>query len=123
MLVNCAAYRQGIKIANITPDEISDYLTQAETFVWVALADPAPEELIQMKTEFSLHELAVEDAQHGHQRSKIEEYGDSLFAVLHTIELKGDTLHSGEVAIFIGTNYVLSVDRKSTRLNSSHVKI
>ena len=37
-----------------------------------------------MAEEFDLHELAVEDARHGHQRPKIEEYGDPLFAVLHT---------------------------------------
>ncbi len=55
------------------------------------------------------HELAVEDARHGHQRPKIEEYGDSLFAVLQTVELEGDDLHVGEVDVFVGPNYVLSV--------------
>ena len=40
-----------------------------------------------MQEEFDLHELAVEDARHGHQRPKIEEYGDTLFAVLHTVEV------------------------------------
>ena len=39
-----------------------------------------------MSEEFGLHPLAVEDARKGHQRPKIEEYEDSLFAVLHTIE-------------------------------------
>ena len=29
-----------------------------------------------MQEEFDLHELAVEDARHGHQRPKIEEYGN-----------------------------------------------
>ena len=62
-----------------------------------------------MQTEFGFHELAVEDARHGHQRPKIEEYGDSLFAVLHTIEPTGDELQVGEVDIFVGANYVLSV--------------
>ena len=44
------------------------------------------DELDEMAEEFGLHELAVDDARHGHQRPKIEEYGDSLFAVLHTVE-------------------------------------
>jgi len=113
MLVNCTAYRQGIKIAHITADEISDYLIQPETFVWVALADASAEELAQMKEEFSLHELAVEDAQHGHQRPKIEEYGDSIFAVLKTLEYKEDALQMGEVNIFVGKNYVLSIRNQS----------
>lgn len=113
MLINCAAYRDGHKLANITPQEIDHYLKQADTFVWVALADATEAELEQMKVEFNLHELAVEDARHGHQRPKIEEYGSCLFAVLHTLEQIGDTLHSGEVAVFVGSNYVLSVRNKT----------
>jgi len=113
MLINCTAYREGYKLANITPEEISDYLKQERTFVWVALVDASPEELAQMKHEFGLHELAVEDAQHGHQRPKIEEYGDSIFAVLQTIERGNNALHLGEVDVFIGPNYVLSVRNRT----------
>ena len=65
--------------------------------------------LADMQENFDLHELAVEDAQHGHERPKIEEYGDSLFAVLHTVEMAGLELTVGEVDIFVGRNYVLSV--------------
>ncbi|VVE15342.1 magnesium transporter [Pandoraea iniqua] len=85
MLVNCVAYEDGRKIADLHPDEISDYLERPHCFVWVALKDPGPGELAQMQHEFGLHDLAVEDAQHGHQRPKIEQYGDSLFAVLHVL--------------------------------------
>ena len=49
-----------------------------------------------MQREFGLHELAVEDARHGHQRPKIEEYGDTVFAVMHLIEFAPtDELHGG----------------------------
>jgi magnesium transporter len=77
--------------------------------VWVALRDATDAEMAQMQEEFSLHELAVEDAMRGHQRPKIEEYGDSLFAVVQTVELSGDRLAVGEVDVFVGANYVLSV--------------
>jgi len=62
-----------------------------------------------MQAEFNLHPLAVEDARHGHQRPKIEEYGDLLFAVLHMVEPADGELRVGEVAIFVGRNYILSV--------------
>src|SRR3569833_4316556 len=65
--------------------------------------------LEEMREQFNLHPLAVEDAQQGHQRPKIEEYGDSLFAVLHMVEPGTPDLRVGEVDIFAGTNYVLSV--------------
>ena len=67
----------------------------------MALKDPEPAELDAMQAQFGLHELAVEDARHGHQRPKIEEYGDSLFVVLHTLEAEGDERVSGEVDAFV----------------------
>ena len=115
MLVNCAAYQDGKKLGDIPPSEISDYVRRPECFVWVALYEPTPEELDAMQEEFDLHELAVEDARHGHQRPKIEEYGDGLFAVLQTVEVAGDDLKVGEVAIFVGRNYVLSIRRGTER--------
>ena len=115
MLINCAAYQDGRKLADIKPDEISDYVSRPDCFVWVALRDPGPGELAALQAEFDLHELAVEDAHHGHQRPKIEEYGDSLFVVLHTIEGTAEEIKVGEIDIFAGKNYVLSVRSHSER--------
>ena len=115
MLVNCVAYQEGRKLADIPKEDISEYLKQPGCFVWVALKDPSPAELDEMREEFSLHELAVDDARSGHQRPKIEEYGDSLFAVLHMIEPHEGELQVGEVDIFVGSNYVLSVRVRSER--------
>src|SRR5438477_10806804 len=111
MLINCVAYQDGRKLADIEKREISDYLQRPGCFVWVALREPSEGELEQMREEFDLHPLAVEDARHGHQRPKIEEYGDMVFTVLHVIELHGDEIQVGEVDIFVGPNYVLSVRR------------
>ena len=114
MLINCVAYENGSKLADIPIAEISDYLARPDCFVWVALKDATDEELLTMQHEFDLHELAVEDALHGHQRPKVEEYGDTLFAVLQTVELTPtDEIATGEVAIFVGRNFVLSVRNRS----------
>jgi magnesium transporter len=122
MLINCAAYQDGRKLADIDIDSISDYVARPECFVWVALKDPTPEELAEMKDEFSLHELAIEDAQMGHQRPKIEEYGESMFAVIHTVEQdETGELVIGEVDVFVGSNYVLSV-RRNTRTGFANVR-
>jgi magnesium transporter len=108
MLINCVAYENGKKLADVPVEEISDYIQRKDCFVWVALKDAQPEELVQMSEEFGLHELAVEDASSGHQRPKIEEYGDSLFAVVHTVEIVDGELNVGELDVFVGRNYVLS---------------
>jgi magnesium transporter len=109
MLINCVAYQEGTKLADISKEQISDYVSRPECFVWVALKDADVGELAEMKEEFGLHELAVEDAHHGHQRPKIEEYGDSLFAVLQNVDIVAGELKVGEVDIFVGPNYVLSI--------------
>ena len=115
MIVNCVAYQNGRKLADIPVSEISSYVARPDCFVWVALKDPEPAELQDMQNEFGLHELAVEDAQHGHQRPKIEEYDHALFVVLHLIERDNGDLNVGEVAIFAGANYVLSVRSRAER--------
>jgi magnesium transporter len=113
MIVNCVAYQEGRKLADIDKREISNYLARSDCFVWVALKDATDAELEEMREEFDLHELAVEDARHGHQRPKIEEYGDSLFVVLNTLEVAGDDFRIGEIDIFVGRNYVLSVRQRT----------
>lgn len=113
MLVNCVAYQDGKKLGDIAAEDVSRYVGRPECFVWVALKDPAPGELAMMQEEFGLHPLAVEDAQHGHQRPKLEEYGESLFFVLHTVELVDGALSLGELDVFVGRNYVLSVRNRA----------
>jgi magnesium transporter len=115
MLINCVAYQEGKKLSDIPVEDISEYLKHAETFVWVALRDPAPGDIALMQDEFGLHELAVEDALRGHQRPKMEEYGDSLFVVVQIVELAGDELNVGQLAVFAGENYVLSVRRDANQ--------
>ncbi len=113
MLINCVAYREGRKLADIDTDAISDYLQLPDCFVWVALRDATPAELEKMRVEFDLHALAIEDANHGHQRPKLEEYGDSLFAVVHLLEMEHGEIAVGEVDIFVGGNFILSVRNRS----------
>src|SRR5580765_6420209 len=119
MLVNCVAYQNGTKLGDIPIADISDYVTRPECFVWVALFEPTNEEIGEMAEEFNLHPLAVDDARKGHQRPKIEEYDDSLFVVIHTLEPSSDPsdkdLKSGEIDIFVGRNYILSVRHRTQK--------
>ncbi len=116
MLINCVVYQQGHKLADIDPGEINEWLARPGCMVWVALRDPDAAELDQMQLAFGLHELAVEDARKGFQRPKLEEYGDSLFVVMHLLESAADgELIEGEVAVFVGPNYVLSVRSRSSQ--------
>ena len=109
MLISCVAYQNGEKLADIEPNDIHKYIARPDCFVWVALFEPDERTLELMQAEFDLPPLAVEDARHGHQRPKIEEYADCLFVVLHMIEPGESDLRVGEVDVFVGRNYILSV--------------
>lgn len=108
-VVNCTAYRNGLKLGDIRIEEISDVLLEDDTFVWVGLLEPDDALLLKMKDEFQLHELAIEDARNAHQRPKLEEYGETLFMVLHTVHLEQEAIELGETHIFIGPRFVLTV--------------
>jgi magnesium transporter len=110
MVVNCVAYdSHGRRLDEITLDQISDVLEKPETFVWVGLHEPTEQLLEKLQEEFNLHDLAVEDAHHAHQRPKIEVYGDSLFVVLHTAQEVNCRIEFGETHIFMGQRYLVTV--------------
>lgn len=116
MLINCVAYQDGRKLADLSIPEISDYIQRPGCFVWVALTDASPDELRELQQEFNLHALAVEDARHGHQRPKVEQYGDSLFVVMHLVQPSTDDpsgITVGEVDVFVGSNYIVSIRNRS----------
>ena len=112
MLINCASYKNGKKVADLDPESIDYHLKRTNEFIWVASLDPTLDEVNQMRNTFDLHPLAVEDALNGHQRPKIEEYGRSLFAVIQILTLKQE-IEVGELDIFVGEDYVYSVRNRS----------
>ncbi|HZP88432.1 MAG TPA: magnesium/cobalt transporter CorA [Burkholderiales bacterium] len=113
MLINCVVYEGGSRLKDIGLTESANWLGRPERFVWVALRDPTDAELSQMQSQFRLHDLAIEDARKGHQRPKVEEYEDYLFAVLHLLDYRDGEVRVGEIAVFVGCDFVLSVRRHS----------
>ncbi|MFI9753717.1 magnesium and cobalt transport protein CorA [Streptomyces collinus] len=112
MIVDCAIYRDGQRAEG--PEDLSDALGEARTaggFVWIGLHEPTEGEFDHVTREFGLHPLAVEDALKAHQRPKLEVYDDSLFVVLKPVayEPQSDTVSSGEIMIFLGDSFVVTV--------------
>ncbi|MDG9712312.1 magnesium/cobalt transporter CorA [Streptomyces sp. DH10] len=112
MIVDCAIYRDGHRSEG--PEDFSDALSEARAaggFVWIGLHEPTEREFDHVTQEFGLHPLAVEDALKAHQRPKLEVYDDSLFVVLKpvTYEPQTDTVSAGELMIFLGDSFVVTV--------------
>ena len=110
-VINCVAYDREGHRRDITLDQISDVLSVDDgCFVWVGLYEPEDTLLDKLQEEFGLHDLAIEDAQHAHQRPKIEAYGDSLFVVAHTAQaVDGGRIRFGETHAFLGKRYLVTV--------------
>lgn len=109
MIMKCVAYKAGQRLGDIIIDDIDTTLEQPDTLVWLGLREADHALLGQIQHEFKLHELAIEDARAAHQRPKVEEYGDSLFIVLHTAHMQEGKIQLGEVHLFLGERFLVSL--------------
>ncbi|WP_449447838.1 magnesium/cobalt transporter CorA [Thermomonas brevis] len=109
-VVNCAAYDRDGHRRDIALEQISDVLAIDDgSFVWVGLYEPEETLLDALQDEFGLHDLAVEDAHHAHQRPKLEPYGNSLFIAAHTAQRVDGHVRFGETHVFAGPRFLLTV--------------
>ena len=114
-IINCVAYANGKRSANLELNNVHEVLKDASQFVWIGLFEPSEEILQKVQEEFHLHDLAIEDAHRAHQRPKIELYGDSLFIVMRTAQInKEKHIEFGETHFFVGTNFIVSVRHGSS---------
>lgn len=109
-VVNCAAYDTTGLRRDITLDAISDVLAVDDgSFVWVGLYEPEEALLDKLQEEFGLHDLAIEDAHHAHQRPKIEAFGSTFFIAAHTAQHVDDHVRFGETHVFVGPRFLVTV--------------
>lgn len=118
-VVAWAHYVDGHKRATADMDEATARALDGEGFVWLGLKDPTDADLTRFANQFNLHPLAIEDAVEGHTRSKLEEFGDTLFMVISTIAYvehalvtaTSEIVSTGQIMIFLGAHFVLTVRR------------
>jgi magnesium transporter len=111
-IVDNAVYVDGRRTAD--PESLEEtyfVLRQRQGMAWIGLYRPDAQELRSVADEFDLSFLAVEDALAGHQRAKLEHYGDTIFLVLRPARYLDDVekVEFGEIHIFIGPDFVVTV--------------
>jgi magnesium transporter len=115
MIIDCAVYQDGKRRpGELALDQAYEAGLEENAFVWIGLYEPDEAEFESVRREFNLHELAIEDAIHAHQRPKLEVYDDTLFVVLKTARYveADDTVEFGEIMLFIGPQFVVAVRHK-----------
>ncbi|WP_169581081.1 MULTISPECIES: magnesium/cobalt transporter CorA [Microbacterium] len=111
-IIDNGVYVAGRRIENpASLDDTFEYMRSRGGMAWIGMVRPTPEEIQQVSSEFSLHPLSVEDALTGHQRSKIERYGDILFTVLRPARYvdSTETVEFGELHVFVGPDFVVTI--------------
>ncbi|SFD57655.1 magnesium transporter [Actinopolyspora alba] len=118
-VVDCAVYVEGKRLPGewSYEDAMAEVRSRRNGFVWIGLHEPEQDRINGVADTFGLHELAVEDAVHAHQRPKLERYDETLFMVLKTVRYVPDRaratnseiVKSGELMIFLGRDFVITV--------------
>jgi magnesium transporter len=111
-IIDNAVYVDGYRTADPEGlDETYFVLRQRQGMAWIGLYRPDAEELRSVADEFELNALAVEDALAGHQRAKLEHYGDTLFLALRPARYLDDVekVEFGEIHVFAGPDFVVTV--------------
>jgi magnesium transporter len=101
-----------VKQHNAVVDQPADQLSElrGEHPSWLDISNPQSEEFALVAQKLELHPRAVEDAQHGHQRPKIDQYETHYFIVFYALETPSPgvvTCH--EVSIFVAHNAIVTV--------------
>lgn len=112
MLIDNAIYVSGQRVESPSSlDETLAVMADRGGLAWIGLYRPDHDELEVVARGFGLHPLAVEDALMGHQRAKIDRYGDTLFVVLRPARYddEREEVEFGELNLFVGPNFVISV--------------
>jgi magnesium transporter len=111
-IIDNAVYVDGRRIDDPSSlEQTFEHMRAADGMAWIGLLRPTAEELQEVAAELSLHPLAVEDALEGHQRAKLERYGDTLFVVLRPARYvdERETVEFGELHVFVGADFVVTV--------------
>ncbi|WP_072482211.1 magnesium transporter CorA family protein [Amycolatopsis australiensis] len=106
------AYRDGVlQKADFPVADVSDFLADPGTAVWVDLCEPSEADLAELAAELGLHRLAVEDAVHERQRPKLDRYDGHAFLTAYAVRFAAETgsLATSELAAFITRNALVTV--------------
>jgi magnesium transporter len=113
MSVDCAFYSRGARqpSTGMSLEEAAACPRRGNNYVWIELHEPDSELMARVRDLFDLHELAVEDAAHAHQRPKVEPYDDFHFIVYKAARYDESTnrVIFGELDLFLGVGFVIAV--------------
>jgi magnesium transporter len=115
-VVDNAIYVEGRRMEPESLEQTYELVHEHRGMAWIGLFQPDQSELRSVADEFGLHDLAVEDAVHAHQRPKLERYGDTLFVVLRPARYVDhqEVVAIDELHLFVGPDFVVTIRHGAT---------
>jgi len=80
-------------------------------FLWLDYCQPSKEELSRLIDPLGLHPLSIEDCLDENQIPKIEDFSRNTFIIFNTFEYRNKKLSVGEIDLFIGVNFLVTVSQ------------
>ena len=113
-MAHTRVYRKGqLEAQDFAPEQVSDYLAEEDTVVWLDLCSADGDHLALISEELSLDPLAVEDALNRRQRPKVDRYAEHLFVTVYVAHLgedaQPDDLSLAEVSAFVTERALVTV--------------
>src|SRR3954454_12322107 len=98
-------------------DEPRAEIVESPGLRWMNIERPRAADQAWLEERFDFHPLDYEDIFSRNQRSKVDEYDDYLFIVLHfpRFDKRVGRLNAAELDIFIGPDFVITIPNEELR--------
>lgn len=111
---------------NLSEEEIRNVFESKQGLLWVDITGASEEEGKFLDRNFHFHHLAIEDCVGDTIHApKIDNLGSYLFIIVHGISpiVEIDVVETAELAIFMGSNFVVSIHRSPLRCTETVMQL
>ncbi len=105
-------HRSGTILMDLAKDQLASAIRDNQARIWIDLMAPTAEESDWVLRQlYHFHPLAVEDAINDSHVPKVDDYGNYLYLVFHTVTLGDERMdiHTDEVDVFLGANFLITL--------------
>ncbi len=103
---------QSGKLARVATVDAALAAAKDGGFLWLHYCEPTKKELATLIEPLGLHPLSIEDCLDENQIPKIEDFPRNTFILFNTFDYSNRKLSIGEIDLFIGENFLVTVSRR-----------